>query len=364
MSLSPYKPLTTNEWHNRFLNMMSESDMIDNCEADFIRYNINGVTVPTTITVPKRNNCYAVSLLSLISCYGEDELPKLKNPFIRKACSILLKAMVKPLEWARLHQLQTLNNQCLSTNMYSSGWKQLRLADLRIKALGTTPHTALLLRSLNATQHKSVIGQAREDGWIPIVTRQVYLHCDWANFSPGSDIKKDMKLLKESGWEFRKLTTYAECEKAKQLYDELYLTKYSQYNIQFSARYLYHASQHRLLELFGLFHHGKILATLGMVIMDGDMTCPIFGYDTSQPTRLALYRRISIFTIRYAKEHGLNFNMSSGAPDFKTNRGARPQIEYSFVYTKHLNLYQKMVWRCVSFLTQSVYLRILKRYRL
>ncbi len=364
MTMSADNYLATNQWHQEFLDMMSQGAMIGNCEADFIYYDIDNVVIPATITVPKHNNCYAVSLLSLISGYGEDELPKLKNPYIRKACSILLKATLKPLQWAKLHQLQTLNNQCLSTNMYSSDWKQLKLSDLRLEALKTTPNTALLLRSLNTVQHNTIIQSAKQDGWIPIVTRQVYLHCDWANFSPGADIKKDLKLLKQPGWEFRKLTSYAECETAKQLYDDLYLNKYSHHNIHFSARYLYHATQHNLLELFGLFHHGRMLATLGMVIIDGDMTCPIFGYDTSQPTKLALYRRISIFSIRYAKERQLNFNMSSGAPNFKTNRGAKSQIEYSFVYIKHLNLYQRVVWRCLSFITRSVYQTLLKRYRL
>ncbi len=364
MTVSDDNYLAANQWHQGFIDMMSQGTMIDNCEATFTSYDINDVVIPATITEPRHNNCYAVSLLSLISGYGEDELPKLKNPYIRKACFILLKAALKPLQRAKLHQLQTLNNQCLSTNMYSSAWNRLNLSALRLAALKTTSDTALLLRSLNAVQHKAIIRNAKQDGWIPIVTRQVYLHCDWAHFSPGSDIKKDLKLLKQPDWEFRKLTSYAECETAKQLYDDLYLSKYSRHNIQFSAGYLYHAGQHNLLELFGLFHDGKMLATLGMVIIDSDMTCPIFGYDTSQPARLALYRRISIFTIQYAKERRLNFNMSSGAPDFKTNRGAKPRIEYSYVYTKHLNLYQKIVWRCLSFITQSVYQGILKRYRL
>ncbi|KJY80387.1 hypothetical protein TW74_04410 [Vibrio nigripulchritudo] len=356
--------LTSNEWHQRFLKLMAEPDMIQQCNAKFINYDVNGVFVPATVSLPVHNNCYAVSPLTLISGYGEDELPKLQNPVLRKLSFSLLKALTKPLEWAGLNQVQTLNNQCLSTNMYSSHWNTIDLSELRSNATTAYPDKALLLRSLNSVQHSSILQNARRDGWLAVATRQVYLHCDWKSFIPSTDIKRDRKLLEEKGWQFRLLKAQDECRQAKQLYDALYLDKYSQHNIQFSAEYMYHAVQHKLVTLFGLFYQDEMVATLGLVVIDGDMTCPIFGYDIKKPSKMGLYRRISIFTIEYARERNLNFNMSSGAPSFKANRRAKPEIEYSYVYTRHLNPYKRLVWRVLSFLTKTVYKPILQKYRL
>ncbi|GLQ75022.1 GNAT family N-acetyltransferase [Vibrio penaeicida] len=355
---------SSNDWYRKFSNLLPNEAPIDKCWAEFACLEIDGIIIPSTVSQPIANNCYAVSPLSLISGYAEDELPKVHNALARMLCRFMIKAVVIPLKLAKLDEVQTLNNQCLSTNMYSSSWHTISLQKIRDAALKLAPKQALLLRSLNPVQHLSIIENAKTDGWVPIATRQVYLHCDWANFKLTPDVKRDKKLLMEEGWKFRALESKQECERAKTLYDALYLDKYSEHNIQFTAQYLYRMSQEDLIQLRGLFYQGRMVAALGMVIIDGDMTCPIFGYDTSLPSKLALYRRISIFTIEYAKTHGLNFNMSSGAPRFKTHRGAKPEIEYSYVYTKHLTWFQRGIWRLLSVLTQTFYKPLLQKYRL
>ncbi|MDF4777289.1 hypothetical protein P3541_25485, partial [Vibrio parahaemolyticus] len=163
--------------------------------------------------------------------------------------------MTKPvLSLAGLDQVQTLNNQCLSTNMYNEQWKSLNLDELRRVALDKHPTFPLVLRSLNQRQQSRFIQRLEQQQWQSLVTRQVYLLDDWQAFSFNRDLTKDFKLLNDKDWQFRPLTTDEEFQRAKELYDMLYLDKYSINNIQFSTQYLKQASQNKLVKLVGLFY--------------------------------------------------------------------------------------------------------------
>lgn len=355
--------ISSRNWHETFVKLM-HSQPINNCNATWGCYHIDGVAIPYSIASQHKDNCYAVSPMTLISGYAEEELHKISHAGARLACKFLINISKPILSLADLDQVQTLNNQCLSTNMYSSEWANVDTVKLRRLALEKYPTLPVVLRSVNQHQHSVLIKRLEDQQWHSLATRQVYILDDWQSFRFNRDLKKDFKLLNEPHWQFKTLSTDAEFQRAKSLYDMLYLEKYSFNNIQFSARYLKEASQNKLLRLVGLYYHGEMLAVLGMVEIEQDMTCPIFGYDTTNPGHLALYRRISAYSIRHAKEHQRYFNMSSGAPIFKRNRKARPAIEYSYVYIAHLPVYKRLIWISLCWLTRSFYQPLLLRFRL
>lgn len=356
--------LTSNQWHQLFLDMMKSPSSISGLHADFCHYQQDNIVIPATSSHPLTNNCYVVSPLTLLTGCAKDEVPKIKARWLQKLSLGLIKGLMPVLKSARLDKVQTLNNQCLSTNMYSQQWYNLNIALLRKQAIQRYPDLPLVLRSLNEIQHQPIIHHLKQDNWVPLVTRQVYLHSDWQSFSFNRDLIKDFKLLNQPGWRFQPLTTPEEFARAHSLYNKLYLDKYSTNNIHFSVEYLQDATQRGLLKLIGLFYQDQMLATLGMVIVDSQMTCPIFGYDTSKAQSMALYRRISAYSIKYAWDNQLQFNMSSGAPTFKTNRKAKACIEYSYVYIQHLPRFQRWVWRLTSWITTQFYQTLLTQLKL
>lgn len=383
--------LSAAQWHQTYFDMMLQGQKIDQLSALFYCYQQQGLIIPSTLSGAnsgvvidncnpsnqfqlnaedsisyrsaevKTNNSYVVSPLTLITGYAQDEIPKVRFAALRWLSYQLIKAVEKPLQLAGVGNVQTLNNQCLSTNMYSTGWSTIDLPALRQQALNTSNQHALVLRSLNDAQHSPIIERCEKDGWIAIVTRQVYLHINLQTVVAGKDLKHDLRLLKQPQWQFKKLFAEDDIKRAKVLYDLLYLQKYSEHNIQFTLSYFIQAVQMGLISLYGLFHQGQMLATVGMVIIEADMTCPILGYDTQLPQKLALYRRASAFTIDYAKRHDLRFNMSSGAPDFKRNRRAKACIEYSYVYCQHLNKPKQFTWKVFAWLTRYFYRSILEK---
>jgi hypothetical protein len=358
--------LTANEWHNRFVQIMQKGPLIRQLATRFDRCNSDSVVIPITVNDFHRHNCYVVSPLTLIVYYSRDELPKVANRLLRGVCWGLTVLLEWPLRLAALDRLVVVNNQCLSTNMYSRAWQSLQPQSFTATLITDYPDYALMLRSVNGVQHQALQKKLEADGWTPVVTRQVYLFgCNDHNLLR-HNTRMDNKLLQQPGWYFQLLDIDSREQflQAEDLYNQLYLQKYSQHNIQFSANYLIEMQRSKLLKIYGLYHSGEILGVVGVVVIDGTMTVPIVGYDTSQPIKKALYRRLMAFSLRYARLNNLDLNLSSGAPDFKRLRGGRAEIEYSYVQTLHLPWSRRIAWNILSWLSLYLYRPLLKRCEL
>lgn len=358
--------LTANEWHSRFVALMQKGRLIRRLTTRFESCSHESVVIPFTANDFHHQNCYAVSPLTLIVYYSRDELPKVANKLLRGFCWLLTQLLEWPLRLAKLDRLLVVNNQCLSTNMYSRAWQSLLPRSFAEPLIAAYPDYALMLRSVNGAQHQSLQKKLEADGWTPVVTRQVYLFSrDEHDFSR-HNVRMDEKLLQQSGWSFQSLDTGCREQyiQAEDLYNQLYLQKYSRHNIQFTADYLADMQKSQLLELYGLYCGGEMLGVVGIVVVDGAMTVPIVGYNTSRPVKQALYRRLMAFSLRYARLNRLDLNLSSGAPGFKRLRGGRAEIEYSYVQTRHLSWPRRSVWKILSWLSLYLYRPILKRCEL
>lgn len=358
--------LSANEYNRRFVENMQQPGLIRNLTTEIIVYQQDGILVPTSVNDAQPDNCWVVSPLTQMIGYAQDEIPKLGSPLLRAVSKVLIALLAAPLRKAQLDRLQILNNQCLSTNVYTQQWQQLNLPRLRQQALQAYPNHAVMLRSLNNFQNATLITQAHEDGWLPVVTRQVYLYQDRTQWWARHNARIDDRLLQQSAWSFRLLdpNDSAQMTRAEQLYNQLYLDKYSRHNVQFSAHWFSIFVRAELLELYGLFYHDELLGVAGLFGVDQNITAPVIGYDTEQPMRLALYRRLIAFVIRHAMDQHMTLNLSAGSADFKRRRGGNAAIEFSFVYVRHLSCYRRMVWRSLSWLSQYFYRPMLERFKL
>jgi hypothetical protein len=355
-----------NHWHCLQRTLLQRPGTIANLQTSLTEYQQDGVLIPATVNDYVPGNCYVVSPRALIIDYARDEIIKIDNGLLRALCNGLTRLLEFPLSLAQVDRIQVLNNQCLSTNMTSSYWQFLDTEALRQQALQRHPRHVLMIRSLNEQQTPELLTRLSQQGWLPIVSRQVYCLADPSRWWRKINARRDDKLLGQEGWEIRLLSANnpAQMACAERLYNQLYLEKYSRQNVQFTADYLSQASQLGLLALYGLFHQQAMVGVVGMVQLEQTVTVPIVGYNTALPEALALYRRLIAFALRYAMERKLFLNLSSGAPDFKRLRGCQPVIEYSMVYVRHLNRYQRGVWAVISWLSRKVYQPLLRHYKL
>ena len=330
-------------------------------------YNLDGMKVPATITdTISSQNCYAVSPYALIISYCQVELNKLDNKILIFLIKFALLPLSQLLRLVNIDKIQILNNFIFSTNFYDSGWEYINVSNLRKMGLSEQPKHALAMRSLNEKLNPTLISNLKKDGWLPIVTRQVYL---FNGFDPSRrDLQNDSKLMKNTHLEFKNpdisdVDAFGEVER---LYNLLYLDKYTPENIQYTAAYIKELYEQGLMHLKFLYDPIKKInvGVVGMIGSDNVITTPVLGYDTSYEQTDGLYRICTLYASKYAADNNITLNASSGAPTFKTTRGGEPEIEYMFVYTAHLSLFKKLVWYMLSKISLNMYKHILQKNKL
>lgn len=335
-----------------------------------MQYEVQGKSIITTRVDDRvENNCYVVSPSSLMIDFAFEERVKLKSKGLRLFTALLITSLSRLLTLAKVDQIQTLNNYMLSTNFFPEEFSELTfLQELTDKALQTLPQHAVAVRCINARLHQELLQQLQELGYDALVTRQVYIYDDFERVQHHKNYRRDRELLNSDRYIFEKpdLTDLARFERAENLYNQLYLDKYSQLNVQFKALYL------RDLMASGLLHlrllrdreQNQDVAVVGLMGEGGVITAPVVGYDFSYSRRQALYRRVIAYAIEYAHKEGYSLNLSSGASDFKRNRGAIADLEYMLVYTQHLVWHRRVIWSGLAWLSSVFYGRLLKKYLL
>ncbi|WP_418178889.1 hypothetical protein ACNSOO_07800 [Aliarcobacter lanthieri] len=350
------------------LEKYKSKDLMANVDTKIIKYNIENQEVIATITDDIKQNCYVVSVYNSIIDYSKDELIKINFKILRYFSYSLIKIFGNILKIAKIDKLQILNNYMLSTNFFSSNFESIDLKTLKNRALRNYPNHTLQIRSVNKIQNPKLYEKLKKDGWVALVSRQVYIFDDFKECKKHQNYKWDKKLLLDERYEFKALNIddFSLFQQAENLYNQLYLDKYSKHNIQFKAIYLQELVKNDLLHLRLLWdkEEKKYVAVVGIIGEDRVITAPIVGYDLSYSKKNALYRRVIIYVIEYARQNGYILNCSSGASYFKKNRGAKAYLEYMFVYTKHLPSYRRFIWRILSFIANGFYGILLQRLKL
>jgi hypothetical protein len=144
-----------------------------------------------------------------------------------------------------------------------------------------------------------------------------------------------------------------ELHRAVDLYNLLYLQKYSYYNPQFTFEFLKLARDEEALHMYGLKKDGQLNAIMGFFIRNGAMTQPLFGYDTSLPLEEGLYRLLTLVTLQEGLQRNLLVHASGGVGKFKKVRGGESVTEYNAVYTKHLPRKRQLPWKLIQAVSKA-----------
>jgi len=345
--------------------------LIPNVNTSLHVLQVGDAVLPVTVNDKEYGNSYVCSPYTHYVSYAREELYVLNSRFARIALGGLLHALGFLMRFSRINRTVHINNWLLSTNLYGplpdSGLEQAVRLLLR-----EYPGHSLVFRSLNRTTNGPLIDLLAGLGFRMVPSRQVYLLHPSDPAATNSKarwlVKRDYGLLAKHGYETvgPDRLTEADMPRLAELYRLLYLDKYSTYNPQFGAPFLELAWRQKLLELHAIRHidTGRIDAVLGFYCRSGVMTTPVFGYDTALPQERGLYRMLSAVLIGIAGQRGLLLHESSGAPQFKRNRGAVADIEYSAVYDRHLPARQRISWALLDKLLNGFGTELLQKYKL
>lgn len=102
---------------------------------------------------------------------------------------------------------------------------------------------------------------------------------DFSLLEQSRDYKKDKKLLEQKEFYFKKADKNSDFNRIKDLYDMLYLQKYSIHNIQFQAHYIQKMCENNLIEIYILYEEENIVGFLSFLENEVSLTIPFIGYD-------------------------------------------------------------------------------------
>ncbi|MCW8933971.1 MAG: hypothetical protein OQK98_04545 [Gammaproteobacteria bacterium] len=342
--------------------------MITNVKTEVGCCQIDDVVLPFTINEAEYDNSYVCSPYTALIPYCIEELGKLDNWLLRIGVEKLILIFDRILKKNNINRVIHINNWLLSTNLYPQKDKALNIESLIEGITRQYKNHTVIFRSLNYFLNPALISEFMSAGCMIVPTRQVYLYYKSLNdYSKTHNYKVDKKLIEKTEYQYVKQSDINESDYARivELYNMLYINKYSKHNPQFTIQYIAVIIKHPLFYVEGFRNiHGILDAVGGRFTIANTTTLPIVGYDTSKPAKLGLYRMVLMSALLYSERNNYCFNASSGAPHFKKLRGAVPHIEYSAVYIKHLSAHSQCIWKVLAYIMRKLFVPIMKKYQL
>ncbi|WP_231506452.1 GNAT family N-acetyltransferase [Paenibacillus sp. UNC451MF] len=327
---------------------------------------IDDMLVPVTVNNKEYENSYVCSPFTHYVTYAREELYKLKSSFLESILGWMLDGMGLLLKAGHMNQTVHINNGLFSTNLYPTRVPRNLIEGLRLLRTKFPEHT-IIFRSLTPILNGAWIHVLRQEQFRFIPSRQVYL------FAPPSGkarwlIKRDRRLLIKNKYEVvpPERLTLTDVPRLRLLYNMVYLEKHSRCNPWFTEAFFDQALLSGTLQIYALRNEltGTLDAVLGFYVKDGVMTTPVFGYDTSLPREVGLYRMLSAVLIDISEQFGWQLHESSGAAEFKRNRGAIPHIEYSAVFDADLPWIRRAGWTVLDRLLNRIGVPLMRKWKL
>ncbi len=312
-----------------------------NIQADVAWLDAGSARWRVSMTKPVPANCYVVSATGQYLDYATEETRRIQSP-LKRALAVSASYPLRPILRA-LDPVVMLDALPLSTVLHAersvNDWRDV-IACARI----AYPGVPLIVRSLDASASPALLESLREIGMATIPSRLVF-HQDPRTeaFWRIRNVRHDLTLTRMLPMRARPLRG-DDATLVADLYWRLYGEKHSRLNPEFSAAFLEHAMTLNALHGEGLEYEGRLVAVFLAYAVGDVLTNPVFGYDTSLPQSLGLYRRLSVLTMQYARDRGLRLHASSGAPGFKASRGGVPAIEYHAVDLDSVRGFQRAAW--------------------
>lgn len=338
---------------------------IRNADTNVYVLRVGDVALPVTAGDFNPANSYVVSPYTHYITYGQEEFVNLKNPPAEALLRLLFKPLAAWFRRAAFDRAALANNWLLSTNLYSAGLTPER-AQAALRALADAfPDRAVIFRSVDRYAHPELAAALQQAGAALIFSRQVYYQeVGRRAVQRTHEFRSDLKLLQRTPYQVLSADQLspADAERLVELYDDLYLRKYSRYNPQFTPEFIRLALAERLLTIKALALEGRIAAVLGYVTRGRYITAPLFGYATALPKQLGLYRMLTALTSLDALASGQGVHFSAGVGPFKRLRGGQAAIEYNAVFTAHLPAGRRRPWRFLQVLMDRLAVPLIQRY--
>lgn len=338
--------------------MSAPSEFVANVGTTYGVVIVDGeIVLPVTINDGDYENSYVCSPYAHYVTYAKEELRMLDSPLLRGTLAGALSTLGLWLRFCDINRVILVNNWLLSTNLYPA-LTGAQIAKVSAFLRARFVNHAIAFCSVNS----SLSGACGDLLLVP--GRQIALARPADH--PAKQRRRwwrDYLLIDRRGYRIVEPGP-ADVPRIVELYNMLYLDKYSRNNPQFTERFIAQTRRSGTISYLALSIDGRIDGVLGYFVRDGVLTTPIFGYDTALPQKVGLYRMLGGILYDTAAQKGWLLNDSSGAAEFKRLRGAVADIEFRAVDVRHLAWRRRMGWRVLATLLHRVAVPLVRRYEL
>lgn len=299
--------------------------------------------------------------------YPREELSRFPNRALVPALRAIIGAMGGLLTLTDLDRIVHINNWMMSSNHPLALDPSLARSQTE-ELTHLYPKHILAMRSLTRRYNTELIEALLSAGWVLLPSRQIFLVDDVPReCSPRRDTKRDAALWERGAFSYVESSDVSEADAARivEIYNLLYLDKYSRLNPHYTARFVDMTQRIGMIRYLILRDaEGVIQGFGGMYTSHGHATMPLIGYDTRMAREHGLYRLVFHAGLRFAASRGLHFNMSSGATSFKRSRGATAEMEFTAFHVRHLPRWRGLPFAALQWVAEHVGMPILRKYDL
>lgn len=343
------------------------TSIIGNVNTKTYLLELDNIVLPFTVNDDEFDNSYVCSPFTHYVTYAKEELWELHNPLLEKLLLPFINMLGYYLKRNNINKVVMVNNWLLSTNLYHHLTKQ-QIKEITLFLTKEFPEHTVMFRSLNKKLYPEMFDSFSQLEYTRCFSRSVYLfypdRIQSVNWKVRQKIKTDLKLLKNSGYEVIENKDICENDKKviENLYNKLYIDKYSDKNPLFKQSFYQNAIKNNLFHFKALKKGNQIDGVIGYFVRDGVMTAPIVGYNTSLDKNSGLYRMLSILLTYASLDNNYILHGSAGAGQFKRTRGAEQELEYSFIYYQHLSKKRQKVWKTLQKILDKIIEPMAKKY--
>ncbi len=325
---------------------------------------IDDVVLPLTVNEEEYDNSYIVSNYYAVA--GLREWLTRFHPFLQKLHIPLVWIVGKFLQWMKINRVVMVNNWLFSTNLYPmlTAAHVTKIAAFLRKAFPDHVH---IFRGINTLKGDVLMNALKTESFNLIGIRHVYIYDPEKKNLLSSKVlyhhRRDFRLLEQHGYEVIGKEDFTENDfpRLLELYQKVYLDRYTSYSPHYTVHFLQTAIHNNVIDLIGIKKNGIIDGIMGIRVLNGIMTVPFFGYETSIPQSVGIYRMMSVLVIKEAEKRQVILNDSSGASVPKKFRGLKPLPEYVAVYDKHLAFNRRLFWTGAGLIVNAIVFPLAKK---
>lgn len=328
-------------------------EYIKNIDVDIKFIEIDDFLIPVSLWNHK-DNCYTTSLLWLMR-YWKYETKNISNLLVSYFYNFFLDFLIFIAKRNYIDDVVYVNNFLLSTNIYPDFSKDT-LNKIHEFLKESYKNKIIIFRSLNNLNNNEIMNSLNTIWFRKMISRQIFIfenrYID--SYKKLKVVKNDFRIINKFGFSFKKIDI-SEAKVILDLYNMLYLDKYTYLNPQFTVGMIENLLHNKFFSFYKLEDNNKVIGIIWYYSLNNQSTAPIFWYDTSYNKRYNLYSQISNLLTFQSLNDCNTLNSSSWAWKFKMARGWEKYLEYNYLYIpSSVGFLKNMYFKFLFFIWNSI----------